>query len=375
MKLAALMRKEFHRFFHDPRLIMTLLMPGLFIFLLYSVLGEVIHETEPAKYDYKVYLSGQSQIVSILENTVIGTGSSIEFLEVSSSEEAIDAVEKGEANAYLIFSENFDASFDAGATVDIYYTSSDVDEGTGESFYALANSVLQTCGMRFSIVPHSFLTQESLGKMIMKSVLPMLVVTFIFSACMSVTLESVAGEKERGTLTTILATSVRRSDIALGKILPLCCIASLGAASSFLGIAFSLPKMMGISFSVFFQSYGFVSYLLLFLSIMGLVPLIVSMISTVSAFSRSVKEASAFTSVVMILMMVLSLITSFVSNVGDWAVVVPVFNSVFVMEEILAGGAPVLLTLAAFGLNLVYSALLVLLISRMLSSEKIMFGK
>ena len=34
MKLLALIKKEFHRFFHDPRLIVTMLLPGLVIFLL-----------------------------------------------------------------------------------------------------------------------------------------------------------------------------------------------------------------------------------------------------------------------------------------------------------------------------------------------------
>lgn len=370
MKLASLIKKEFHRFFHDPRLIFSLLLPGVVIFLLYSFLGSVMND-EPLTYEYKVYLSGESAVTSFIEEAAISDGSQFTWLKVESEEVAVAAVEKGEATAYIAFSENFDNA--ETASVDIYYTSK--DDGAGEAFYAVSSAILQSYGMRFAVIPHSFMTEQDLGMTIMQSILPMLVVSFVFSACMSVTLESVAGEKERGTLTTILATSVKRSHIALGKIIPLCCIAALGAASSFIGVALSLPKMMGISLDLFIGAYGFMSYLLLFLSIVGLVPLIVSLISVVSAFSRSVKEASAYTSIVMVLMMVTSLVTSFIPSMGNWAVAVPGLNAVFMMQKILSGSVPVLLTLLTFGLNLVYSTLLVLAIAKMLSSERIMFGK
>ena len=34
MKLIALMKKEFRRFFHDPRLIVTMIIPGVLIYLI-----------------------------------------------------------------------------------------------------------------------------------------------------------------------------------------------------------------------------------------------------------------------------------------------------------------------------------------------------
>ena len=368
MKLLALMKKEFHRFFHDPRLIITLLLPGFVIFIIYSAMGNWIFDSDTERYDYKVYLAGESEVTAYIEQVATQDGSTLAWLNAS-HEDAIAAVESGNASAYLVFSENFDSV--EGGSVEIYYSAN----GDGETFYSLSSMVLQSYGMKFSIVPHSFLTDSDMSMMIWGSLLPMLVVVFVFSACMSVTLESVAGEKERGTLTTILATSVKRTHIALGKILPLCCIAALGATSSFLGVALSLPKMLGISIGAFIGNYGFSSYLLLFLTIVGLVPLIVSLISVVSAFSRSVKEASAYTSVVMLLMIVLSIGSALIAELGAWSVAVPILNAVVAMQNILAGTASVLNVLLAFGLNILYSALLVILIAKMLSSERIMFGK
>ena len=208
----------------------------------------------------------------------------------------------------------------------------------------------------------------------MSGLLPFLIVVFIFSSCMSVTLESVAGEKERGTLATILVTSARRTDIALGKILPLACVSLIGAASSFLGVALSLPTLMGVSLDVAIAGVGALEFFFIFLLIVSVVPLIVAAIAAVSTLSRSVKEASSYTGVLMIVVMVLSIVASFVSGIGDWVVAIPVLNAVVAMQGALMGAASVWMCLTAVALNLVYTALLVVLIARFLSSERIMFG-
>ena len=108
--------------------------------------------------------------------------------------------------------------------------------------------------------------------------------------------------------------------------------------------------------------------------ILSVVPLITSLISVVSAYSRSVKEASAYTSVIMILIMLISLVTSFVPGIGAWAVAIPVLNSVVCMQNILLFQTSVWQSLVSVGINLVYTALLVFVITKMLSSEKIMYG-
>ena len=51
MKLIALIKKEFHRFFHDPRLIVTMLIPGIVIYAIYSVLGGALQDKMQKQYD------------------------------------------------------------------------------------------------------------------------------------------------------------------------------------------------------------------------------------------------------------------------------------------------------------------------------------
>ncbi len=375
MKLIALIKKEFHRFFHDPRLIITMLLPGLVIFLLYTVMGEAIH-AEPEKQDYKVYVKGEATaFTSVLQTALEEDGNTVEWLPLEDEEAAKKAVEEGEATAILYFSENFndiisDPSGTGGEVAIVY----DPMDEAGSAFYALSTALLQQIGMRFSVRSEPLISEEGIGRQIMQQLLPLIIVCFVFSACMSVTLESVAGEKERGTLSTILVTSAKRLHIALGKIIPLACISMLGALSSFLGVALSMPRLMGISMG-FLGGYSVGSYFLLLFLIVSFVPFIVAMISVVSTAARSVKEASAYTSVLMIFVIVLSLVTAFLPTIGNWAVAIPVLNALVFMQQLLAGGLPVWQSLVSIGMNLFYTAGLVLLMTKMLSSEKIMFGK
>ena len=247
--------------------------------------------------------------------------------------------------------------------------------GSSAAFASLAGGILDGYGRSFAFTMTDFAESADFARTMMAGILPFLIVVFIFSSCMSVTLESVAGEKERGTLATILVTSVRRTDIALGKVLPLSCIAALGALSSFLGIALSMPKLMGLELGGMFVEYAFGDYILLLALIVSIVPLIVSAMTAISTYAKSVKEASSYTGVIMIVVMVLSLVSAFLSGIGDWVAVIPVLGTVVAIQRVLEGGAALLIGLIAIGINLVFTALFILLVAKMLGSERIMFGK
>ena len=385
MKLLALMKKEFTRFFGDPKLLVTMILPGVLIYLIYTVMGSAIFGGgEAEQYDFKVYVSGESQAVQLIDDAVgKQEGWTAEFVYLpaegaATAEEAREKVRNGEADALLTFSEGFDDAL-AGAeadrpvpTADLYYNSED---DASAAFASLASGILDAYGRTFTFTMSDSAEAADIARGVMAGLLPFLIVIFIFSSCMSVTLESVAGEKERGTLATILVTSARRSDIALGKVLPLSCVSLIGAASSFLGVVLSLPTLMGMSLDVAVAGIGALGYFFLFLLIVSVVPLIVSAIAAVSTLSRTVKEASSYTGMLMILMMVFSIVAAFVPGIGGWVVAVPVLNAVAAMQAVLTGAMEVWKCLVSFGLNLVYTALLVFVIARLLSSERVMFGK
>ncbi len=377
MKLLAIAKKEFARFFRDRRMVISMLIPGLLIFILYSVMGSALWDEEE-HYQFRVYLSGESLATEQITSLAAASDWSVEYLPAEDIAAAEAAVEEGEATALVVFSPGFDEAvlaYDggtAGATVEIVYNSSAEDSF---AFYTLASNVLSNYRQAFYVLPSDRADETSLFSSLLGDVLPFLIVTLLFSSAMSITLESIAGEKERGTLATILVTPIKRSHLAFGKVLPLAGISLIGAISSFLGVMFSMPKLVGMSLSGLVGGYGFVSYLLLFLLILSIVPVIVSAIAAVSTAARSVKEASGYTSVLMIVVMLLSIVTGFVGEMGPWVFFVPILNAVAGMQAVLYMSISLWQALAAVAVNLVFSVLLVFLIARMLSSERIMFGK
>ena len=391
MKLAALIKKEFFRFFRDPKLIATMILPGILIFFLYSLMGDLLW-SEEQKYDFKtVYVGGESAIIQpLLQQAAVQlTGQEDWTLTPAEDvEQAKEAVREEKATALILFDENFDErilsyspeSGERAPQVRIYYCSADE---TSAAFYSLAISVLDayesTVSNMFDVnlsdEVFDFSSEADVLVSLLGGFLPFLIVALIFSSCMSITLESVAGEKERGTLATVLVTSVRRSDIALGKVIPLSCISVIGALSSFLGVIFSFPKLMGISVSGMAGAFGISSYLQLLLSVCSVVPFIVALLTLVSAYSKSVKEASAYSGVVMIFVMVLSLAAGIVDMNGLWVAFVPVLGTVSCISRIMDLSVTLGMTLLTVGVNLVYTVVLIFLIAKMLSSEWIMFGK
>ena len=121
------------------------------------------------------------------------------------------------------------------------------------------------------------------------SMLPFLLLIFLYSGCISVAPESIAGEKERGTIASLLITPVKRSHIALGKIAALSIIALLSGASSAIGTIASVPKLMSASTNkISGASYGVNDYIMLGIIILSTALVLVTLIALISAFAKTI---------------------------------------------------------------------------------------
>lgn len=154
---------------------------------------------------------------------------------------------------------------------------------------------------------------------------------------MSVAPESIAGEKERGTIATLLVTPMKRSSLALGKVFSLSIIALLAGCSSFIGTFAALPKMMGGELTGVDSSvYVPMDYAMLLLIILSTVMVLVSMIALVSAFAKSVKEAATTVSpfTIVVTFIGLSPMLSQGKEIPLYRYLIPVYNSVQCMNGI-----------------------------------------
>lgn len=389
----AVARKEFARFFRDPKMVFgTLLLPGLLIYVLYSIMGDGIMEqftaedTEPAA----VYV--ENEPASLKE--ALGALSFQMLSQEGKTEEGLkEEIQNKEAELYVVFPESFDekiAAYDSqtasepAPNVEIYYNSaSNESRAAYEAVVAVLDQYESHLANKFDVNSaqsggvYDLATKEDVTGQMFSMLLPMLMMIFLFTGCMAVAPESIAGEKERGTIATLLVTPIKRSELAIGKVLSLSVISLLSGVSSFLGTMLSLPKLMGSASGMDASVYQISDYLLLLAVILVSVLIIVSLISIISAYSRSVKEANTAVVPLMVVVMFIGITSMFGTGAPENPALycIPLYNSVQSMNGIFSfhyNPMNIGITLVS---NLVWTVLLIYVITRMFNSEKIMFSK
>lgn len=386
-----IIKKEFARFFKDTRLMLTtLILPGLLIFAMYSLMGTIMENVAKDEAETKctAYAVGlpESQSAAFLQT--------FDCKNDYTAETARQAVKDGELDLFISFPENFDETVseyspESGTpapNVEIYYNSAETKSLAAYSTAtALLSAYEDTIANKFDINRPAadgngnnfdLADAQSTAKTVLKMVVPMVLLMLLFSGCMAVAPESIAGEKERGTIATLLVTPVKRSSVAIGKIAALSVIALLSGLSSAIGLMLSLPKLTGMAGGISLSMYGFGSYAAILAIVLSTVLILVTLISIISAFAKSVKEASGLVVPLMIIVMLCGVFSMFVSGVPSIGFYfIPVFNSALAISSVLSGaisGAAIAVTVC---MNIAFAALLVFLLTLMFKSERIMFKK
>ena len=384
-------RKEMARFFKDKRLVLTtIILPGLMIFIMYTFMGNMMKNQFGVKEDYvaKVYVKNLPESISSKFDS-----SQFELKKVESDiSESKKQVADKDIDLAINFPENFDkevAEYKTGEgeapQVEIYYNSANEEsQAAYNKVYDILDAYETELSNKFDVnadekTSYDLANKEDMTGKLFGSMLPMLLIIFIWSGCVAVAPESIAGEKERGTIATLLVTPMSRQALALGKIFALSIIAFLSGVSSFVGTFASLPAMyQGMSSQVNAAFYSTKDFISLFIIIISTTILLVALISVLSAFAKSVKEASTLISPLMIVLMVMTFLPMFSKGDNETPMslfFVPVYNSILCMNKIFTfsySNVNVLISVAA---NIVYTAVLVLVLTKMFDSEKIMFSK
>lgn len=395
-----IVKKELKRSFTDIRVLLGMILPGLIIFLMYSLMGNIMTSVTEKQTSYKSFIVRIENEPDDENFKNFFKANGYEITDINSDtqtpiskDEFLDKIANKEADMYVIYPVDFLAKAEAHKidetqptpNVEIYYNSSRDESNLIFSEYDafLLGYESQKCNM-FDInnpesgINYNLAKKEDASRKFISMMLPFLLVIFLFSGALSFCADSFAGEKERGTMATLLMTPTKRYQIAIGKIIALSVMALVSSTTSFLGIIFSLPKLLGSASSQFsFNVYGAGTYVLLFLVVISLTLFFIAILAAISTFAKSVKEASSLSLPVMIIVMLIG-ISGFMSSgaaTNPVYYLIPVYSAVQALTALLSGNVNSLCLGIAVISNLAYVALIVFLITRMLNSEKIMFKK
>lgn len=395
--MLTVMKKELRRFLGDRRMLLTLLLPGLLIYIVYSLMGGALSNAMGGGGDvqYRVLTHNMSDTVHTI---TLNAGLNVTYYkcpdctEVHSPEAIATSINEEGYHAYVVFPENFDqaiAAYDPASgqpapEVMIYYNSSDAESAAAYStLLALLNALESSMANRFDVnvspdTVFDVATEEDMTGMIFSMLMPLLLVILMFSSCMAMTAESIAGEKERGTIATLLITPIKRSELALGKIAALSIMSLLGGLCSFVGVLLALPKLMGgeAMGAVDASVYTLGDYATILLVILSTILVFVSLIAVLSALANSVKEASTLVSPLMLVVTIIGVSGMFTGGAKSPALfLIPVYNSVQCISGVFSLDYAPLQILLTVVSNLVTAGLFVVLLTRLFNNERVMFKK
>ena len=218
--------------------------------------------------------------------------------------------------------------------------------------------------------------KERVGKSV-GGMLPYLFVIFCFMGSMYPAIDLAAGEKERGTMETLLTAPVSRFQILLGKFAVVVVTGLLSAAVSMLGLFFAVRQMKEIPEEFMGAIMGILDIQTVLLVLSLLLPLAIffaAFLLSLSIYARSYKEAQSLISpltIVVILPVLVGMMPGLALDAGT--ALIPVLNISLATKEIIAGTIKPLILLEVYASLIVLATLSLWGCSRWFQREETIF--
>lgn len=381
-----IVKKELDKIFKFPRMIFsTILFPGLIIFFVYAVMG-IIATTEEDKTEQHI----SQAIVINLPSDVKSILDTHEYIEYQKASEAnLDDVKKQvkdeEVDIVIYFEKDFETKIinHEKPFVNIYYNS--VSNNSTISYtrvmtlfevYRLEKlNEFQIDAQLFNQQVEEVYEETMATGMLLATMLPMMIIIAIFAACLSVGADSIAGEKERGTLSTLLMLPINKTEIIVGKIFSTSIITICSAVSSFVGIVASLPfgsTLYGIEGEIGYTltDYFCIAVILLLIALLASV-----LMMLVSTFAKNVKEATSYGMPLYIIAMLASMLVMFGTETSKTSYLIPIYNCTLGLRDIFSYSFDMNNFILIVVSTLCCIIIAICLLIKMFKNEKLLFGK
>lgn len=240
----------------------------------------------------------------------------------------------------------------------------------------LANNLNPRIIRPFEVVREN-LAEEKMGTFVLAMILPYVIIILSMVGATYTAIDLTAGEKERGTLETILVSPVPRWQLATGKFLT---ILTASIVSTLLAVAsMSLTAAIGLKGAgpfgnVLGLKISLTSIIIVVLMMIPTACLFSGLLMSVSLFARSYKEAQSYISPLMLLLIPPALV-SFLPGVelNFESALIPLVNISLVLKETLMGNVKPLYLAIVFISAVVYAGVGIFISHRLFEKESVMF--
>lgn len=228
-------------------------------------------------------------------------------------------------------------------------------------------------------------SEQSAGS-ILGMILPFLLVLSLLMGTMYPAIDVTAGEKERGTLETLLTLPVSNREIIFSKFFTVAIIGIISALLNIVSIAFMGTYMirlmgdavesMGISFAGIDIGKFIPAIIFTVLAILAFSLFISAVTMCITSLAKSYKEANNYITPLMLVVMLTGYI-GFIPNIEltHTMALVPVANICLMIKNLLLFKVEYKLVAVVLVSNVLYAIVAVLILSRIYDSENVLFDE
>ena len=231
----------------------------------------------------------------------------------------------------------------------------------------------------FDIVYDNTASKQQMIGEIAGGFLPYIFIAFGFMGCMYPAIDLFTGEKERGTIETLLSTPVHRWKILVGKMLVIVLSGLMAAFSALLGLFFSIQFLDMIPDENLLEVISAIltpTFIVnLFFLLLPLTIFFAGIMVPISVYTKTFKEAQSIIAplnIVVIIPAMLGLFPGIELNMATACV--PILNIVLTTKSLIAGNIDYLLFALSFSVMVILAAGAVLFSFRQFGKESNILG-
>ncbi len=372
-------KKELRSIVRDKKSLLMMALTPLFI-PIFVILMSYMYETLTNNTDEDKYTIGINYNLSTIERELLDDR--IEVVNYKDINELDKAYKDNKIIGYLTKNNDdyniyINSQTEDGSIVLMYLTSylDNYNTYLGQN-YLLENNI--DINKVYNNIKYT--TNELKGESIFASEVVLMAVTFTIMAitlsAIYASTDSTAGEKERGTLETILTFPISRKELILGKYFS---ISISGIITMIIGILLSVLSLLFVknNFSIYDNvvfNINITSIILTIIILLFYTLFISGLCITIASFTKTFKEAqSALTPISLItcIPMFLNMLNINLNNILN---IIPIVNHTIVINDILTNNIDITNIILTIISSCLYITILIIFISKIYKSEKILFS-
>ena len=397
-KLRTLYKKEIMDVLRDKKTILTMVvLPVILYPLLFLVIMQVItmiSQSQQERTYHVAYYNVSDENRVALNDWIKGSDDKLEYkIEEVEADDPDKDMEDENIDAYITTSEK-----NGQVTYEIHYLSAETNSNTVEGMlkeeiesYAkhIAEQNAEEEGLDIQAVLYPVVSksldqsssESSMGS-ILGGIIPFLMITAILMGSMYPAIDATAGEKERGTLETLLTLPIGNMELIMSKFLSVATISivsvfintlSMGGVAAYM---FATIQSLTESADKFNLATFVPAILISIVCVIAFALFMSAVVMCVCAFAKSFKEANNYVTPVTLVVMLTGYI-GFIPNIDltSKTALIPVANICLLMKTLLVFKYDFQLIMIVLFSNVIYAFIAVWFLSGIYNSESILFGE